>query len=80
MSAWSIVRIQGRSTEHLLSEMIRLQGPPQDLDIIGGSIYANSTIYRGRKFGPYPVQFMPEPTDKQFAWEVSVYYFPKKIM
>lgn len=51
--------------------MIRLQGPPQDLDIISGSIYAKSTIYRGRKFGPYPVQWMDEPTDKQFAWEVS---------
>lgn len=62
--------IKVRSTEHLLSGMVRL---PQDLDVQNGTVYANTTLHRGDKFGPYPVRCTEDPQDKKTAWEVSTH-------
>lgn len=45
--------------------------PPQELDFQNGTVYANSSIRRGTKYGPYPVKWSHEPLDKHLAWEVS---------
>lgn len=45
--------------------------PPQELDFANGTVYANTTLDRGTKFGPYPVKWTNEPIDKHLAWEVS---------
>lgn len=59
-------------TEQLLLELARTQGPPNELDIQSGAVYARTTLLRGTKYGPYEIHYTPEPTDKMFAWEVSL--------
>lgn len=48
-----------------------MQGPPHELDIQNGAVYAKTLLHRGIKYGPYPVELTKDPVDKQFAWEVS---------
>lgn len=54
--------------------------PPPELDIQNGSIYAKFTLQRGFRFGPYPIKWANEPTDRNVAWEVSnnSFYFSSK--
>lgn len=60
-----------RSTEQLLLEMARIQGPPHELDIRNGAVFARNTLLRGTKYGPYELNFTHDPAEKSFAWEVS---------
>ncbi|XP_031634878.1 histone-lysine N-methyltransferase PRDM16-like isoform X2 [Contarinia nasturtii] len=60
---------RGRSAEQMLSELAYLS-PPPELDVQNGSIYAKVTLHRGFQFGPYPIKWTAEPTDKNVAWEV----------
>ena len=64
-------QFQVRTTEQLLTEMARLQGPPPELDIELGSVYARTQILRGTRYGPFLGKWTNEPIDKRFAWEVS---------
>lgn len=51
-------------------------GPPQELDIRNGSVFAVSVVPRGTKFGPFLGQMTNEPMDHRFAWEVSQHSIP----
>lgn len=64
-----------RSTEQLLTEMARLQAPPQELDIRNGSVHAIAPVPRGTRFGPFLGKLINEPIDQRFAWEVSQKHF-----
>lgn len=55
----------------MLTEMARMQPPPQELDIQNGAVYTKVKLHRGRKFGPYPTEWTEKPMDKEFALEVS---------
>lgn len=63
--------LQVRSTEQLLSEIAKMQGPPQELEIKDGAVFTHKFLHRGTKYGPYTVKYTDQPVDRQFAWEVS---------
>lgn len=63
--------MQVRSTEQLLSEIAKMQGPPPELEIKDGSVFTHKFLHRGTKYGPYTVKYTDQPVDRQFAWEVS---------
>ncbi|KAJ6648652.1 Transcription factor hamlet [Pseudolycoriella hygida] len=62
-------RIKVRSTEQLLSEIAKMQGPPQELEIKDGRVFTHKFLHRGTKYGPYTVKYTDQPVDRQFAWE-----------
>lgn len=70
-----------RSAEQLLTEMARMQPPPQELDIQNGAVYTKVQLHRGHKFGPYPTEWTEKPMDKHFALEVSTEngFLPRKL-
>ncbi|XP_037042458.1 transcription factor hamlet-like isoform X4 [Bradysia coprophila] len=63
-------RIKVRSTEQLLSEIAKMQGPPPELEVKDGSVFTHKFLHRGTKYGPYTVKYTDQPVDRQFAWEV----------
>lgn len=69
------IHSQVRSTEQLLSEIAKMQGPPQELEIKDGAVFTHKFLHRGSKYGPYTVKYTDQPVDRQFAWEVSSMLF-----
>lgn len=52
--------------------MARLQVPPAELDIKNGSVYANTHIPKGTRYGPFIGRWSGEsPQNEQYCWEVS---------
>lgn len=54
--------------------MARRQIPPSELDICEGSVFANTLIPKGTKYGTFLGQWTAQPPqNEQYAWEVSLF-------
>lgn len=52
-------------------DVVRMQGPPAEIDLRHGFVGAKQTIPQYSRYGPFQGKWMYIPLDKQFAWEVS---------
>ena len=66
-----MTRSQIRSEQDMLMDVVRLQGPPADIDLGNGFVGAKQPISRYSRYGPFQGKWVTLPLDKQFAWEVS---------
>lgn len=63
--------MQIRSEQDMLMDVVRMQGPPADIDLRNGFVGAKQPIARYSRYGPFQGKWTSIPLDKQFAWEVS---------
>lgn len=59
--------------------MIRMQLPPNELDIQNGAVYAKVTLQPGIKFGLSGIKWAENPVDKNVAWPVSICFIYWKL-
>ncbi|XP_055712319.1 transcription factor hamlet-like isoform X2 [Phlebotomus papatasi] len=62
-----------RSKDQLFAEMARHLGPPQEIEMRNGAVYAKNLIHRNTQYGPFIGRWTNEPSDKRFAWEIIVH-------
>ncbi|XP_059614431.1 transcription factor hamlet-like [Phlebotomus argentipes] len=65
-------RLKVRSRDQLFAEMAKHHSPPQEIELRSGSVYAKNLIHRNTQYGPYVGRWTNEPSDKRFAWEITV--------
>lgn len=57
--------------EQFLQEWARRREPVCDLDIRESGVYSKTSLPRGTRYGPFPVNLCHQPNDMQLAWKVS---------
>lgn len=66
-----IIPHQVRSDKDLLMDVVRMQGPPPEIDLRNGFVCAKQLIPQYSRYGPFQGKWTSDPLEKQFVWEVS---------